>query len=365
MMGCVYRPSYTTKDGTKKYTRIWWIKYYDHGQPIFQSSGTKDKAEARRFLRSKEGKVADGLPITAQHRIKFKTLADDVLRDYQVNDKKSVGDAEARFRLHINKAFGEMKAIDINALSIRRYIDLRQKEGAKNGTINRELTLIGRGFTLAMQAGTLGHKPHIPKLKESAARQGFFEIERFNNVVRYLPQDIQPVARFGYITGWRKQEILGLQWRQVDFEGRTVRLEPGTTKNDEGRTFYFTAELEALLLEQRKRANELRLKENVITPWVFNHRGVKRIKGFKRSWRTACRKAGCPGMLFHDLRRTAVRNLERARVPRSVAMKITGHKTENIYRRYAIASEGDLKEASARLDSLAGAEAKTVKVQRI
>jgi integrase len=64
-------------------------------------------------------------------------------------------------------------------------------------------------------------------------------------------------------------------------------------------------------------------------------------------------KAGLPGLLFHDLRRSAVRNLERASVPRSVAMKLIGHKTESIYRRYAIVAEADLREAGVKLSALA------------
>jgi integrase len=69
----------------------------------------------------------------------------------------------------------------------------------------------------------------------------------------------------------------------------------------------------------------------------------------RRSWKTACKDAGVPGRLLHDLRRSAVRNLERARVTRSVAMRMIGHKTESVYRRYAIVSESDLREAAAKL----------------
>ena len=74
----------------------------------------------------------------------------------------------------------------------------------------------------------------------------------------------------------------------------------------------------------------------------------------RRSWKTACTDAGVPGRLLHDLRRSAVRNLERAGVSRSVAMKMTGHKTESVYRRYAIVSESDLREAAAKLAAATG-----------
>ena len=66
-------------------------------------------------------------------------------------------------------------------------------------------------------------------------------------------------------------------------------------------------------------------------------------------WRTACEQAGYPGKLFHDFRRSAVRSLERAGVPRSTAMAMVGHKTESIYRRYAIVDEAMHKEAAVLL----------------
>jgi len=88
---------------------------------------------------------------------------------------------------------------------------------------------------------------------------------------------------------------------------------------------------------------------------VADERGGKkkprRIVSFIKAFKTACRKAGCPGRIPHDLRRTAVRNLERTGVPRSVAMKLTGHKTESVYGRYAIADDRDLRVAVERLDA--------------
>ena len=82
------------------------------------------------------------------------------------------------------------------------------------------------------------------------------------------------------------------------------------------------------------------------------HRNGKPIKGFRFAWIKACQKAGCPGLIPHDFRRTAVRNLERAGVSRSVAMKLTGHQTESVYSRYAIVDEQDLAEGVKKLAAL-------------
>jgi integrase len=87
-------------------------------------------------------------------------------------------------------------------------------------------------------------------------------------------------------------------------------------------------------------------------PLVF-HRSGDRILSFRRSWTKACARAGLPALLFHDLRRSAVRNLERAGISRSVAMKLTGHKTESVDRRYAIVAESDLRAAGEKLSAAA------------
>jgi integrase len=207
-------------------------------------------------------------------------------------------------------------------------------------------------------------RPKIALLEEDNVRQGFFEREHFESVLRHLPDDLRPVVQFAYITGWRvKSEVLPLEWRQVDFKAGTVRLEPGTTKNKEGRTFPMTKALRTLLEAQHAEHERLK-KRNKLCPNVFfrmvakGRRGPLRplpIKSLAKAFKTACRKAGVAGRILHDFRRTAVRNLERAGVPRSVAMRLVGHKTESVYRRYAIADERDLRVAVERLDAVSSA----------
>mgnify|MGYP003352166950 CR=1 FL=1 len=129
----------------------------------------------------------------------------------------------------------------------RKAYDLKRRDGStiriaeqeravtvSNGEINRELTILKRIFNLAVQAGKLLHKPHIPLLREDNIRSGFFESDQFARVVTHLPEALKPVVEFAYITGWRiTSEVLPLQWRQVDFKGGEVRLDAGTTKNRE------------------------------------------------------------------------------------------------------------------------------------
>ena len=158
---------------------------------------------------------------------------------------------------------------------------------------------------------------------------------------------------FAYLTGWRlSSEILPLEWRQVDWTGRVVRLDPGTTKNAEGRTFPFTAALEKLLKDQKTEHDRLKKKGRIVA-LVF-HRNGKKIRDLRGAWKTACKAAGVPGRILHDFRRTAVRNLERDGVSRSAAMAMVGHKTEAIYRRYAIVDAGALRDAAAKIDRAAG-----------
>ena len=260
---------------------------------------------------------------------------------------------ERRFRKHLLPFFEGHRASAITTSHVRRFITVRQEAGASNAEINRELAALKRAFSLAVNDGKLMVKPHIPSLKENNVRKGFFEPEQFETVRSYLKPELQAVVTFAYITGWRvRSEILTLQWRQVDLKAGRVVLDPGTTKNDEGRTFPFTEELRDLLENQWERTRLVRRSKSLVCPWVF-HRDGESIKYFYGAWRTACTKAGLPGRLLHDFHRTAVRNLVRAGVPERVAMQMTGYKTRSVFERYNIVSEGDLTRAALLLDRAA------------
>jgi len=285
-------------------------------------------------------------------RVGFEDLAAMLVQDYRVNERKSLDRCE-RSVAHLREYFGISMAPDITPDRVDGYICARRAAGAKPATIRLELAALGRMFTLAERAGKVSHRPRFASIEVRNTRSGFFEDDELRAVVAQLPRHLRPVIEFAYLTGWRKGEVLGLQWRQVDFKAGVVRLEPGTTKNDDGRVFPFAAlqALESLLRTQHERTSALERESGRVIPWVF-HRAGKPIRSFYSSWRAACERAEVAGRLIHDLRRTAVRNLERASVPRSWAMKLTGHKTESVYRRYAIVSEADLTEGVRRLAAL-------------
>ena len=206
-------------------------------------------------------------------------------------------------------------------------------------------------FRLGERAGKIVRRPFIDLLQEHNAQTGFFERDEFGAVLAGLPDGLQAAFAVAYITGWRvKSEILTRQWAHVDFQSGWLRLEPGETKNAEGRQFPLTPALRAVLERQRERTLAVEKGTRTIIAWLF-HRTGRPIKSFRRAWLTACRRVGLTGRIPHDFRRTAVRNLERAGVPRSTAMKMVGHKTESIYRRYAIVDEAMLKEGAAKLQT--------------
>jgi len=185
-------------------------------------------------------------------------------------------------------------------------------------------------------------------LKEAPPRAGFFEAEQFQGVLRHLRPETRPIAIFGYETGWRLREIITLEWRQVDLTEGSVRLDPGTTKNRDGRVVYLSPALLDVLRAQERATRDLERTKGVIVPWIFHRRG-RRILRFLASWQTACKQAGVPGRFFHDLRRTAVRNMVRAGIPERVAMQISGHKTRSVFERYNIVSEADVKDAAMKI----------------
>lgn len=338
---------------------IWWVKYYRNGKNFRESSGTSKKMVAKRLLDKREGEIAKGnMPGVHFEKITYDQLAEGFLRDYRINQKKSLVRAEGSVK-HLSRYFKDFKAPAITTPRINEFIENRLEEGAANASINRDLSALKRMLNLgAKQTPPIVDRvPHIPMLKENNARKGFFEHGEFLAMRDALPEYLKGFFTFAYKSGWRLSEIEGLTWEKVDRQQGVVRLEVGETKNDEGRSVYMDDELKDVFNRQW----EARKNNAKMLPYVFlNSKGDNKIKRFDKTWKKAFENAGIRKRLFHDLRRTAVRNMVRSGISESVAMVISGHKTRSVFERYNITNEADLIDAARKQEVYLNSRAGTI-----
>jgi integrase len=361
-MGYVYQATWRDqKTGEPKTGATWWISYSTHGKRHRENAHSTKEADAARLLKLRLGQAAIGMPVGPQVE---RTTLGEILKmvevDYAANGRKSLKRIKYA-AAHLKEFFdAHAKARLVTSDRISAYQAERLEQGAKPATVNYELAMLRRGFRLGARAGKIASRPEIQMLHVENARKGFFEPEQYRAVVKHLPEHLRPLAAIAYITGWRAMsELLSRQWRHVDLAKGWLRLDPGESKNGDGREFPFTPDMRSVLEIQREIVRKIEREQGCVIPWVFVQANGSRIKDFRWAWRTACRDAGVPGRLVHDFRRTAVRNLERAGVPRSAAMRMTGHKTEAVYRRYAITDSAMLQEAASKLATLHAAEKKS------
>jgi integrase len=343
---------------TYKRGNVWWIKYYSNGKPYRESTRSTKEPDAKRLLKKREGEISEGkIPGIYFDKIRFDELAEDFLVDYRVNEKRSLNRAERSIG-HLRKFFGGMRATDITTPKINDYIEKRLGTEAAHATINRELAALKRIFNLGARQTPpkVAHVPYIPMLKENNIRKGFFEYGAFLALRGALPDYLKGFVTFAYKTGWRVSEIANLTWDRVDLQGGIVRIEAGETKNREARTVYLDEELKEILSQQW----ELR-RGGKLVPYVFpNKEGTGRLKDFRGAWDKACAEANLGKRLFHDFRRTAVRDMVRSGIPERVAMMISGHKTRSVFDRYNIVSDADLRLAAEKREAYQRAQMGTV-----
>ena len=194
-MGSLYKRRQKMPDDTYHEFAIWWIKYYQGGRAVRESTGTKKETVARRVLRAREGDVEHGIPINPKMgRVTFEDAATDVLNDYKINGRKSHAVTKRRLELHLRPVFRGKRLIAITTADVRAFVATRLHAGAANGEVNRELSVLKRMFSLAIQAGKLHAKPYIPMLREDNVRRGFFEPAQFAAVRAHLPAPLRPVV---------------------------------------------------------------------------------------------------------------------------------------------------------------------------
>jgi len=340
--------------------KMWWMRYTDiHGVQRRESCKTTVKAVANKVLIKVEADTLEGnQPYTDYRKRTFDELVELIRSDYLLNQKDSRR-LEVSLK-HLSRKFAGWSIPSITSTEIQKYTTDRIKFGAAVGTVNRERAALRRMMNLgADQVPPLVNplnRVKIPALAEDNVKQGFFEEADYLAFRDKLPPYLHGVVTFGYQFGWRWNEVVGLTWGQVDRQRWTVRVDRGVTKGKEARLIYLTDEL----IEMFQHQWSVRGRGGVVLPWVFpNRSGKGQISDIRWSWEKAVKEARIPRKTFHDLRRTAVRNMVRNGLPEKVAMLIAGFKTREVFERYNIVDERDLAVAKARMDEVVNARSST------
>ncbi len=234
--GSLFRERYRDrKTGQLKVCRTWMMKLWVGGKPLKRSARTTSRAVASQQLEQWKAQIRQGTYVPDADQTRFDDLATLLLDEYRANGRKSLGRAAAAVD-HLKEFFTGWRAQALSSDRVLGYVRHRQQQRAANATINRELAALKRMFRLGERAGRIVRRPFIDLLQEHNARTGFFERAECDAVLAQVPDDLQPVFTVAYLTGWRvKSELLTRQWAHVDFQSGWLRLEPGETKNAEGR----------------------------------------------------------------------------------------------------------------------------------
>src|SRR5208283_4699621 len=321
---------------------IWWVKIRVDVRPVYESSKSTKKSEAiklrdKMLAKKSRGELSGG----AADKVLIGELLDDMLKsDIKPSTRYIMGKVIEK---NIRPFFGKIRAQRLTTDLMDRYREKRKGEGRSDSTANRELSILRTSFHNARKRTPpkVLVVPYFPIVAETNIRKGFLTDEQHDKLLAELPSELKPLFVTGYITGLRRGEITSVQWPQVDFEAGLITLGKGETKNDEARSVPILDGDMRELLTAAKKERDKRWPES---PWVFSRNGAP-ILDFRWAWDEACKRAGVPDLNFHDLRRTAVRNMRRAGIPQVIRMKISGHKTDSMERRYNIVDAEDLSNA--------------------
>lgn len=336
----LFRPTYRGAKGDRRVSSVWWWK---KGK-LRASTGCRDLGLAKAWAAQKlieMGRAPVGLMATVKP-----LLYDDLERmledRWTLDGRKGMLQASASLR-RLRREFAGARVDTLTTARLTAYAVQRARAGAAAATVNLELSILRRGFSVAREAGRVSSVPVIKRLKGARVRTGTVERGELEAILAALPERYRAPVVLLHATGWRLNEALGLTWDRVDREAKELRLD--TSKSGAPRVFAFDSvpALVELLREQRR----------VLGPYVFPGRAGARMDrtALQKRWRRACIAAGCPKALIHDLRRTMVRDMRRAGVPLAVAMSTVGHANLAVHQGYSIVAREDQVAGLAALDA--------------
>ena len=325
--------------------QVWWVAYYQDGREHRESSKSRERKEAVRILRQRLGEVAAGVVHVSVPKpmgtraVMMRDLFDLVEQHFQINNRFSRTNVSCLGRLR--RRFAGYAMHVCTTLAIKNYIADMQRAGRTAETINREMAVLRVAFRIGYEHDLVPRMPVIKKLPELRVRNEFFTREEIDSLLPCLPDYLRDVVLFGFLTGWRKGEIVALQWANVNRSGAVIRLEPEQNKGRTVRVLALQGEL-ATLIERRWQARKI---GRTLAQHVFHRAGCPLGK-FRLTWLKACREAGLGHRWFHSLRRSAAWNMCLQGVPEKVIM---GHKTRLMFDRYNIVTEADQQAYAERL----------------
>lgn len=338
-----------------------WIRYRVNGKEYRESSESTSERVGESLLTRRQTEL--GLGAFVAPNVK-RTTFDDVIAmvrdDYIVTGKKSLHTLDTLIK-RLKVAFTGVRVTTITLDRLTAYVRARLQSGAAGSTVRNEMNALRRGMNLARRAGKVATVPPFPTVNPGPPRAGFLEDADLPRLLGELSPELRPLVEFLALSGWRVAEAMALTWDRVDFAHGVVTLDVGTTKNGRGRTFPFGAlpELQALLEAQREVTDAVQRTTSQVVARVF-HRQGQPIRSFHDAWKGATTRAGLPGLLVHDLRRSAIRRWVRAGIPEKICMGLSGHLGHSVFSRYNIVSERDLSEQVAKLAPMATGAAKSL-----
>jgi integrase len=344
---------------------IYWIAYSLRGREYRESAKTSDENEAGKFLKARMKQVgADQIgarKFTTPQACKLTChdLLETLKAEFELDGKLSP-QAASQIR-RADRAFGNVPAANLDRDTINAYKKEQRALGYAKATINRALEHLSLAFKLAMEAEKLSYMPPIKMYSEKGnERKGFVEPADFEKILAQLPADLKDFCQWGYETGQRKGETSLLEWRMID--GDVLRIPGSITKNGESRTLPLSPGL-AKIIERRRAVRQVEINGvTQLCPFIFHRANGEPVRNFLKAWRAACKKAGLPSVLYHDLRRSCARNLTQAGVPREVAKIVTGHVSDSCWNRYNIVITADARKALEQTEAYISAETAKQKV---
>jgi integrase len=323
----------------RKDSPYWWVDtVLADGRLVCKSTRLKVLADAEEYLiRLKaEAYEAARTGIPAEHN--WQEAVVQYIEDSV--DKRSLDDDKAHL-LKLDPYLRGYRLRDLNMSALRPFVlDRRQKDGVANSTINRALEIVRRILYLARDDwGWIARVPKIRMLKEPKRRVRFLTEEEADRLMLALPEHLVPVVQFALATGCRMTEILRLEWNRVDFDRRVSWLDPGTTKNGDGRGLPLNRD--AILA--------LRSVQEQHDRWCFTYKGKHMLK-VGSAWKRSLKRAGIEKFRFHDLRHTWASWHVMNGTTLQELMELGGWKSYEMVLRYAHLAPEHLSSAAARIE---------------